>query len=128
MIELSVNGNYDKVKKWLKNHEQHDYTAILEKYGQLGVERLAEATPKDTGNTAASWTYKISKGDDGYSLTWNNSSSNQGIPIVILIQYGHGTRNGGYVPPRDFINPEIKKVADELTREIEKEVRSAGDN
>ena len=99
-----------------------DIRRILTKYGREGVNALADAPPQDTGETASSWDYKIEIGNGTSSITWINSSSSQGIPIVLLLQYGHGTRNGGYVSGVDFINPAMKgilnRLADEAWREV----------
>jgi len=98
------------------------HLSILDKYGKIGVEALANATPVDTGETASSWNYSIEHGKNGASLTWNNSNINNGVPIAIIIQYGHGTRGGGYVQGRDYINPAMRPVFDEIADRVWKEV------
>lgn len=95
---------------------------ILNRYGRSGVEALKRATPVDTGNTASRWGYKISTGKKGASITWTNDSKSNGVPIVILLQYGHSTRNGGYVSGVDFINPALRKIFNEMSDTIWKEV------
>lgn len=123
MITFSHKGDFSRTTRLLqKLSKGHYIRAILEKYAQKGVEVLREATPVDTGHTAASWSYDVTVSDDFCSITWNNSSQSDGIPIVMLIQYGHGTRTGGYVQGRDFINPAIKPVFDEITEAVWKEV------
>lgn len=95
---------------------------ILKKYGELGVQRLAEATPKATGKTSQSWSYEIQRSGNDYTLTWNNSNIAEWVPVVILLQYGHGTRGGTWVEGRDFINPAIRPIFEELSRELRREV------
>lgn len=95
---------------------------ILDKYGQAGVNALSAATPIDSGATASSWYYEITESKGNYTITWSNSNVADGVPIVILIQYGHATKNGGYVQGIDFINPTLKpmfkKIADDAWMEV----------
>ena len=98
---------------------------ILEKYGQRGVEALVIATPKATGKTAASWSYEIKMDDNGATLCWKNANIVDGVPIAVILQYGHGTRNGGYVQGTDYINPVMKPLFDEIAAELWREVRKA---
>lgn len=98
---------------------------ILSKYGEMGVLALSRATPEDSGETARSWSYEIEKTDSGYRLVWNNSNVNKGVPIAIILQYGHGTRNGGYVQGRDYINPALVPVFDGIAADSWKEMTSA---
>lgn len=102
-----------KAKKYLKN---------LDKYGQRGVELLSQATPVDTGKTAASWTYKIKVNEKTVSLRWINTNENKGENVAVLIQFGHGTTNGGFVKGRDFINPALRQLFDEIVQDVWKEV------
>lgn len=96
--------------------------AILNKYGEIGVERLRAATPVDSGVTADSWSYEIKKDGHNYALIWTNSNMAEWIPVVILLQYGHGTRGGTWVEGRDFINPALRDVFEDLSRELRGEV------
>ena len=98
---------------------------ILSKYGEMGVFALSRATPEDSGETARSWSYEIEKTDSGYRLVWKNSNVNKGVPIAIILQYGHGTRNGGYVQGRDYINPALVPVFDGIAADSWKEMTSA---
>lgn len=98
---------------------------ILSKYGEMGVLALSRATPEDSGETARSWSYEIEKTDSGYRLVWKNSNVNKGVPIAIILQYGHGTRNGGYVQGRDYINPALVPVFDGIAADSWKEMTSA---
>lgn len=125
MITFKHTGNFDKTEQYLKRTKRQDYLSRLEGYGKLGVQRLAAATPRDTGKTAMSWDYKIERRQNSVSLIWTNSNvTDSGIPIAILIQYGHGTRNGVYVTGVDYINPAIKPIFDELSEQIREEVSS----
>lgn len=125
-IRFVHKGNFDKTTGYLTKAKKFKIKSILTKYGEKGLEALREATPKDSGRTADSWSYTIKQTSTGYEIAWQNSSENKGIPIVILIQYGHGTGTGGYVPPLDFINPSIKPIFDEITAEIDKELMIGG--
>lgn len=122
MIVIKHSGNFDNTEKFLKRSSHLHIQSILDKYGKLGVDALAKATPVDTGKTAYSWSFEthISKGS--FAITWNNSNVNQGVPIAIILQYGHGTRNGGYVQGRDYINPAIGPIFDAIVNDIWKEV------
>lgn len=122
-VSITSEGNFEKTLKFLDALKQQKYLSILSKYGELGVKALQESTPKRTGKTAASWGYKAEKTKDGYSITWtNDSTTDRGIPIVLLLIYGHATRNGGYVEGIDFINPALdpifKDMADAAWREV----------
>lgn len=123
MIEFSHKGDFKKTFDFLRKAEKLDLNDLM-KYGRMGVEALQAATPKDTGRTADSWYYEINKRADGtISLDFLNSNLGDGwAPIAILIQYGHATGNGGYVEGRDYINPAIQPIFDEIARSIWKEV------
>ena len=95
---------------------------ILDKYGREGVEALSAATPVDSGKTASSWKYDIEHSSRGASISFSNTNINKGVNIAIILQYGHGTRNGGYVQGRDYINPAIQPVFDRIVNEAWKEV------
>lgn len=122
MINVTVKGNWKKTDSFLERALNIAKLGNLDKYGQIGVDALAAATPRDTGETASSWYYKIVRKNGTVSIQWLNSSENKGIPIVILIQYGHGLQNGGYVQGIDFINPALKPVfkniADNMWKEL----------
>ena len=122
MITLNSTGNFSKVSEYLKTLLGIVDDATLEKYARLGVEELSKATPVDTGVTAQSWYYKIKRDSTGASIQFYNSNINDGVPIAVILQYGHGTRNGGWVEGRDYINPAmtpiVDKILDDLTREV----------
>lgn len=124
MISFKHKGDFKDTQKFLDKIKRKKQYAMLESYAQKGVDALAEATPKDTGLTATSWSYEIIRGDDSIQIVWKNSSNSDGIPIVILLQYGHGTRQGGYVKGQDFINPAIQPIFDQILTNVWKEVTS----
>lgn len=115
-------GDFSKTDRFLKYAIKSEYTKILEKYGNDGVKALAQATPIDSGQTANSWNYTIKRYKGGASITWTNSNVVDGVPIAILLQYGHGTGNGGYVEGRDYINPALKPIFDKIANDAWKEV------
>lgn len=124
MITFAQKGDFKKTSRFLKAIRDLRLDKILKKYGEDGVIALSNATPRDTGKTAEAWNYEIKKSNGSVHIYWTNSNVNKGIPIVILIQYGHGTRNGGYVQGRDFINPAIRPIFDKIADDIWAEVRS----
>ena len=115
-------GNFSKMDRFLARLMNREYLNILAKYGQKGVNALAAATPKRTGLTAASWTYEITHNLESSTISWKNTNVNKGVNIAIILQYGHGTRNGGYVAGRDYINPAIQPIFDQMAVEAWKEV------
>lgn len=121
-ITITTKGNWDKTTQYLNRMERFKVSAILNKYGQQGVAALQAATPIDTKQTADSWYYEIIIRKGYYSIRWHNSHIEDGIPIVILLQYGHGTKNGGYVQGRDFIMPAIQPIFDQIANEVWREV------
>lgn len=126
LVSFTTYGNFNRTKKYLHSLSELDVQSILEPYGQKGVEILSGATPKRTGRTAASWTYKIDGFKDSVQLSWLNSNkADDGrTPVVVLIINGHGTGWGGYVPPNDFVTPEMEPLCEEAANAIWKAVRS----
>ena len=124
MIKFKCRGNYNKTEKFLKEcKDTNELRRIMEKYGREGVAALSANTPVDSGETATSWSFEIIQDGDGISLVFtNNSMTKTGIPIAILLQYGHGNGRGGYVIGRDFINPAVQPIFDRLADEAWKEV------
>lgn len=122
MIKIKTEGDFKKTMDFLQRSSKLSAIDILHKYGKAGVDALSAATPVDTGETSKMWRYEITTNNSSSSVTWINDSVNNGIPIVILLQYGHGTRNGGYVTGTDFINPAIKSVMDNIADSIWREV------
>lgn len=126
MIEISSKGSFDNTEKFLKKlSNANEVYATLERYGKLGVQALARATPVDEGETARSWTYEIVKDSKSWSIIWDNTHIRNGRPIAILLQYGHATRTGGLVRGRDYINPALKPIFDQIEAEAWKAVTKA---
>lgn len=124
MIKVKVKGDFKNTEEYLKKiKDSKSILAILEKYGERGVELLSSATPVDTSKTALSWSYEIESNGEEYTIQFKNDNVNRGVNIAIILQYGHGTRNGGYVRGRDYINPAIKQAFEEMRDELIKEVR-----
>lgn len=122
MVKFTSRGDFSKTDSYLKRMLKMDLDTVLSQYAEKGVRALQEATPKDTGLTASSWSYEIERTDSSITISWTNSNFNKGVPIALLIQYGHGTRNGGYVSGRDYINPAMRPVFDEIEEAVMREV------
>lgn len=122
IISYKVSGDLKKTDTFLRKLLKQDLTTILHRYGKRGVDALAAATPVDTGTTAASWDYTVTETPGSATIAWTNSNVNDGVPIALLIQYGHGTGTGGYVPGKDYIKPAIQPILDELAEALWKEV------
>lgn len=122
MIKVKVTGNFNKTMRFLQRAEKFDVYKILEKYGKMGVSALAAATPRDDGSTAASWGYEITNENGCATIYWTNTDQNDGVYIAVILQYGHGTGTGGYVPPTDYINPAIRPIFDQIADAAWKEV------
>ena len=122
MIGFRHKGDFSKTTNFLTRAKNRQVLSNLDKYGKRGVEALASVTPVDTGKTASSWYYEIRKTDSSVSLIFNNSNIQNGVPIAIILQYGHGTRNGGWVEGRDYINPTIQPIFDEIVNKAWGEV------
>lgn len=122
MIKFRQKGDFSKLTHYLEKVKEVVKLGDLDKYGREGVAALASATPVDTGLTASSWRYEIQHGNDSVSIAFYNDNVQNGVPIAIILQYGHGTRNGGYVQGRDYINPAIKPIFDKITEDAWKEV------
>ncbi len=121
MIKLSSTGNFNRTEKFLKR--SNNIKLELDAYGRKGVAALAAATPVNSGETANSWYYEITKQNGKYTIAFKNSNINNGVPIAIILQYGHGTNNGGWVEGRDYINPAIQPIFDEMAEAAWKEVK-----
>lgn len=121
-ISYSYSGDFKGTKNFLANLKKRNFISKLDKYGQMGVDALREATPKDTGKTANSWYYEIEETRDSVTIRWLNSNTNRSIPIALLIQYGHATRDGGWISGRDYINPALKPIFDAIAKSAWEEV------
>ena len=122
MLIITQKGNFNNVTRYLNRLKEAERLTVLNKYGSLGVAALSNATPMDTGLTAASWYYTIVSRKGYYSIRWHNSHIEDGIPIAVLIQYGHGTGTGGYVQGRDYIMPAMRPIFDQIAAEAWREV------
>lgn len=122
MISFRHKGNFSKTTRFLGKAKRFTNFSDLDKYGKEGVAALKSATPVDTGLTANSWYYTIERKNGSVSILFNNSNIQNGVPIAIILQYGHGTRNGGWVQGRDYINPAIQPIFDKITEQAWKEV------
>lgn len=122
MIKITTKGDWGKTERYLRRMQSSQAFAILDKYGQQGVAALSAATPVDTTETAQSWTYEIVRRKGYYAIHWHNTHMEDGIPIAVILQYGHGTGTGGYVQGRDYIMPAIQPIFDQMINEIWKEV------
>ena len=122
MIQFRHKGDFSKLTNYLERAKKVIRISDLDKYGREGVAALASATPVDSGLTASSWYYKIENKNGSVSITFCNSNIQDGVPIAIILQYGHGTRNGGWVQGRDYIYPSIQPIFDKITNEAWREV------
>ena len=123
VVMFRQKGDFRRTSDFLKRANRLNLDAILNQYGQEGVEALRAATPKDTGTTANSWSYVVHKGTGSIAITWSNSNIVDGVPIAVILQYGHGTRNGGYVQGTDYINPAMKPIFDKIAQRAWEEVK-----
>ena len=122
MISFNQKGDLSKTIDFLNGLKKKNIETMLDKYGQQGVDALSKATPVDTGETANSWKFKIESKKGKATIIWYNTNVENGVPIAILLQYGHGTQNGGYIQGRDYINPAMRPIFDRMANDIWKEV------
>jgi len=122
MITFTEKGDFSNTERWLARLKSAQLFAVLNKYGSLGQNALSNATPVDSGLAASSWSYSIVQRPGYYSIRWHNSDVENGFPVAVMIQYGHGTGTGGYVQGRDYINPAIRPIFDQIVAEAVREV------
>lgn len=122
MISVKHKGSFKNTEKFFDRALKRDYIRILRQYGETGVDLLRNATPKDSGITAESWKYHIEEEDGTVSVVWTNDHENKGINIAILIIYGHGLHNGGYVQGNDFVTPAIRPLMSTMANQVWREV------
>lgn len=122
MITFRHRGDLSKTTRFLEKASRIDVNSILAQYAQAGVSALSSATPIDSGATAGSWGYKIERGSGSSKIVFTNSNINKGVQIAIILQYGHGTGTGGWVEGRDYINPAIQPIFDEIANAAWREV------
>ena len=125
MISFEASGSFAKTESFLKTLSKLDVMSVLDSCGHMGVQALADATPMDSGLSAISWDYTVTRKGSVYTITWTNSDIENGFPVVVMLQYGYGTGTGGYVQGRDFINPAIKPIFDLIADKVWKAVTSA---
>ena len=122
MITITEKGSFKNTERYLQRLKSEQQYAVLSKYGSLGVNALSNATPVESGLTAASWSFTVVQRRGYYSIRWHNSHVENGIPIAVILQYGHGTGTGGYVQGRDYIMPAIRPIFDQIAAEAWREV------
>jgi hypothetical protein len=125
MFSVTSVGSWDKTIAFLEYLASGKMYDVLDRYGRIGVDRLASATPIETGLTAHSWGYQVEHKSDYSAISWFNTHTHNGVNIAVILQYGHGTGTGGWVEGRDYINPAIQPVFDKMVEDIWKEVRNA---
>ena len=125
MVIFRHKGNFDKLTIYLQKADKTARLSSLDKYGREGVAALASATPVDSGLTASSWYYEITRANGSVSINFNNSNIQNGVPIAIILQLGHGTGTGGWVEGRDYINPSIRPIFDRIANDAWREVTKA---
>lgn len=117
-ISITTKGDFRSTIDWLTKIVNSNYKSKFDEYGRMGVEALRAATPVNTGKTADSWTYEVKSSPGRTTIEWKNTNVNNHVNIALIIQYGHGTGWGGYVPPNDYINPALKPVYDAIERDF----------
>lgn len=122
MISFKQQGDFSKTIRYLENAKKVSNFSFLDKYGEEGVAALSAATPKESGKTANSWYYKIENDKGRIRIDFCNSNIQNGVPIAILLQYGHTTGTGGWVEGKDYINPAVQPIFDKIANEAWKEV------
>jgi hypothetical protein len=124
-VTFTVTGDFSSTKEFLQHVQKLNILAMLDSYGAEGVAALEAATPTLTGLAAGSWGYDVHANNGEYAIYWTNTDVENGFPVAIMLQYGHGTRGGGYVQGRDYINPAMKPIFDEIADKVWKAVTSA---
>lgn len=124
-VKFEVSGGFTKTERFLNRMKRREYLNVLDEFGREGVQALRNATPVDSGATAEAWDYEIKRTRDYTEIVWTNSNINDGVPIAVILQYGHGTGTGGYVQGRDYINPAIRPIFDKIAEKAWKVVTSA---
>lgn len=124
-VKFEVPGGFTKTERFLNRMKRREYLNVLDEFGRDGVQALRNATPVDSGATAEAWDYEIKRTRNYTEIVWTNSNINDGVPIAVILQYGHGTGTGGYVQGRDYINPAIRPIFDKIAEKAWKVVTSA---
>lgn len=123
MISFRQKGDFSNLSKFLERAKEAVHLGDLDRYGRAGVDALASATPVDSGLTASSWYYEIERENGSVTISFRNSNIQNGVPIAIILQYGHGTGTGGWVEGRDYINPAIQPIFDQIAKDAWEEVK-----
>lgn len=123
-VKFEVSGGFTKTERFLNRMKRREYLNVLDEFGRDGVQALRNATPVDSGATAEAWDYEIKRTRNYTEIVWTNSNINDGVPIAVILQYGHGTGTGGYVQGRDYINPAIRPIFDKIAEKAWKVVTS----
>ena len=121
-ITIESTGDWQPTRNWLARMAKLDLALVLNSFGAEGVKALQAATPTASGSTQKSWNYHVTRNGKNWRIDWTNSNVNAGVNIAVILQYGHGTRNGGYVAGRDYINPAIRPVFDKIAKQAWREV------
>lgn len=122
-ITVQADGSFLNTQRFLQRLSRSDIFNILDRYGPAGVQALAAATPSESGRTAGAWTYEVRQAKGSHEIVWKNSNIHDGVNVAFLIQYGHGTGTGGYVPGHDYINPALKPIFDKILADVRRVVR-----
>lgn len=125
MIKITHKGSFDKTEKFLSYLNKGDMYKTLDSWARVGIDALQKSTPIDSGETARSWSYTVAQKGKVVTITWSNSHIVNGVPIAIILQYGHGTGTGGYIQGRDYINPAMKPTFNKIADQVWKAVTSA---
>ena len=124
MLKVTVSGDFTNTSRYLEKMSHKEFMTKVMTYAEMGTAALEKYTPRDSGYTAQSWYSEIEENDESLVIRWNNSHINKGVPIAIILQQGHGTGTGGYVEGRDYINPALQPVFDDILKLIQREVKS----
>lgn len=124
MIGIKHSGSFKNTLAFLNKASKPNYLSILSRYGEIGKNALAAATPLDSGETALSWDYQVTQTKTGYEVSWHNTNMAGNVPVAVLLQYGHATKDGAFIAGIDFINPALEPVFEQLAEAAWKEVNS----
>lgn len=122
MIRATSSGSFSKTLGFLEHIKSQKMFSNLERFGRMGVDALSKATPSETGETANSWGYQVSRKPGRTAISWFNTHEDDGVNIAVIIQYGHGTGTGGYVQGRDYINPAMRPIFDQILNDVWRQV------
>lgn len=125
MISITTSGSFDQTRKYLQKLARGDFYQGLDRLARAGVAALARATPVDSGLSAGSWTYNIERSRASLTITWSNTDVENGFPVALMLQYGYATGTGGYVQGRDYINPAMRPIFDQIEQAVRKAVTSS---